>query len=309
MTDGANPATSGPTPRWADRESPWWAKLRRAEVHIREVKQAISEYEKTTAWEIVREPGPEPHQTSYVLRVHRELPSDVVTIVGDAVHNLRSALDAVAFELARGFVGSSLTEHQEKATEFPICKDPTEFEKWLNGGYGGVKRSSLYGDRERAALRCVQPFAIDENARALGVDVNDDADSRLRNDALYRLHKVSVIDKHRRLPLVTLMPENFVMWNAPPEGETYHWEPVGSAPYLDGAAVGTFTNVGGLTRPVHDVSQELLLTLADDPGSRRDLAETLEGWLRTLHRWVLPCIMLVAEGAEPPIMLTFDAPA
>lgn len=298
--------TEGPAPRWADLESPWWAKLRRAGLHVRDVKQAIAAFEGESAWEIVPEPGPEPHQTVYVLRVHKQVPSDVVTMVGDAIHNMRSALDAVAFELAAGFVGVPLTEDQEKATEFPICKDSVEFERWLHTGYRDVKRTSLYGDRERAALRCVQPFSIDERAKAAGVEVEEDADRRLREDALFRLHQVSVIDKHRRLPLVTLIPENFVAWNAPPEGETYHWEPVGSAPYVDGATVGTFTNIGGSRRPSHDVSQRLMLTLYDDPGSTRDLDETLSGWLRVLHRWVLPSMMLVAEGADPPMMISFE---
>src|SRR5258708_7189036 len=70
---------------------------------------------------------------------------------------MRSALDHAAYELARHHVGK-LNDQQEAATELPICIDEAAFQGWFAKGKKGI-RNGLYGDVERKALRCVQPFA------------------------------------------------------------------------------------------------------------------------------------------------------
>lgn len=291
--------TVRPTPRWADPEAAWWAKLRRAQVHITAVKTALAEYEASESWTIEPEPGPEPNQVTYRLRVHRPVPSDVITMIGDAVHNLRTALDAVAYELARGHVVGTMTAKQEQATEFPLCQDRATFDAWCSD----KRRAELYGDAERLALLCVQPFALDDEARALGVDVQDDPDLTLRADALFRLHRVSVIDKHRRLPLVSLYPD-LIYWPAP-DGAVYHWQPAHLPEYADGVALGTFTNTSGTEPPSSEPVHEMRLTLTDDPGYRPSVGDALDSWLSTLRSWVLPRMMVVVEGHPPPIMFHY----
>ena len=99
--------------------------------------------------------------------------------MGDAVGNMRSALDYVAYELARHHVGE-IDDEEEAATSFPIFRD--------DGGIPEVllrmeKRArsavELYGDVERRALQCVQPFALTDEACALGVGPSTDPRGRL----------------------------------------------------------------------------------------------------------------------------------
>src|SRR5215472_14746268 len=42
--------------RWRDPEAPWWAKLRRAQAHISEVRQRVSALQGAQPWSILREP-------------------------------------------------------------------------------------------------------------------------------------------------------------------------------------------------------------------------------------------------------------
>lgn len=51
------------------------------------------------------------------------------------VHNLRSALDCVAYALAQRHVGVVLTDKQEEATQFPICKDAQAFDRFSTAGF------------------------------------------------------------------------------------------------------------------------------------------------------------------------------
>jgi hypothetical protein len=60
-----------------------------------------------------------------------------------------------------------LTEDQQRAAQFPICIDRASFDEFFDKHR---LRRGLFGPRERDALRCVQPFAIREEAAALGVD-------------------------------------------------------------------------------------------------------------------------------------------
>lgn len=287
--------TQHPTPRWADPKAAWWAKVRRVAVHITDVKASLAEYERRNPWNIDTRPGPDANQTTYVLRVHAQVPSDLITKIGDAVHNLRTALDAVAYELGRGHVAGTLTEKQEQATEFPLCKDQQDFDKWCEAR----GRADLYGDAERNALRCVQPFAIDDEARVLGIDVPIDPATTLRTDGLYRLHRISVIDKHRRLPIVSLVPD-LTYWPGPENGDTYQWQPLRATAYEDGTDLGVFTNATGTTPPLVGAVIDMRLNFSDDPGYGQSITVSLDGWLRTISGWVLPRMMVTAEGDKPP---------
>jgi hypothetical protein len=60
----------------------------------------------------------------------------------------------------------------------------------------------MYGQRERDMMRCVQPFAIPEEASAHGVDWSTSPEDEYKYHELARLSHLSNVDKHRRLPLL-----------------------------------------------------------------------------------------------------------
>jgi len=52
------------------------------------------------------------------------------------LHNLRAALECLAFEVARRSQGGTLTAKQEKESTFPICESPEDFDASFKGKKG-----------------------------------------------------------------------------------------------------------------------------------------------------------------------------
>jgi hypothetical protein len=284
------------TPKWTDPDAPWWAKMRRAQVHIDRVREELDGMTRNPPWSVEPEPGRRANETAYRLRVVSSVPVDLVTVVGDAVHNMRSALDTIAYALACDHLGRALTEDEESATQFPICKDAG-----FSTFFARNRRAQLYGPRQQLALRCVQPFALTEEAAKLGVvsatTPEDDRDS----DTIYRLHQVSNIDKHRRLPLLAWFP-GIVYW-AGNEGQSYKWEPV-AREFRDGTVLGYLSDPTGDAPPAVQVFAAMKLALMDDLVRDWDVAECLTAWHRGLTQWTLPRLFIVASGNAPPMMIT-----
>src|SRR5271168_2992434 len=101
---------------------------------------------------------------------HRVLPFDALSGAGDIIHNLRSALDHLACQLV--WVGSG--EEPSRRVYFPIAKDATTYE--------GEKARKVEGMCPKAikAIDALKPY-------------------KGGNDALWRIHELDNIDKHRTL--------------------------------------------------------------------------------------------------------------
>lgn len=106
----------------SDPEAPWWVKLRRARIHIDEVHQRVEALGALKPWSLEREPTEDLDSWALRFRIHCPIPADLRATVGDAIANMRSALDYAAYELAVRHAGT-LTPQEENATAFPICKD------------------------------------------------------------------------------------------------------------------------------------------------------------------------------------------
>ncbi len=297
-----------------DAEAPWWAKLRRAGVHIDEVRQRVAQLQGEEAWSIEREPA-NADGWAYRFRINRAIPADLSAAVGDAVGNMRAALDYVAYELARHHVaemGNEMGDKEEAATSFPICIDEATFDQFFAQGKQisaqGKKisiRSGLYGDLERKALRCVQPFALTAEAREVGVERSTDPGIDLLTDNAYVLNAIWNIDKHRRLPKLAWAIDDLVSWSQ--ADAAYRW--VGRveklAPLRDSTVLGEL-HAG---RPQTDANFDVHLVLDDDPSPYpAPLVQLLERLHQSLVGWVVPRIFIVADGNPPPIMITFSAP-
>lgn len=282
---------------WRDPEAPWWAKLRRARLHIEDVRRQARELEDSSAWTVTTAPGRTANELAYHLAILRSVPADLKTAVGDAVHNLRTSLDTAAFELAT-HRGVPLNARQRRNVRFPICRDAPEFVAFFES----PERIGVFGDQERAALRSVQPFSLREEARALEVDVEDDPDSDLRLSTAHSLNRLSNIDKHRGFPNVSWV-HRMCYWVEPRNGDRYEWLPTGGA--VDGGTVGYMRNATGDAPPDTDVFHAVELRITDDPGYGPDLPAALDGWHGDLVRWVLPRLFIVASGNPPPMMISY----
>lgn len=288
--------------RWSDPEAPWWAKLRRARNHISEVQQRISELQQAQPWSIQREPtGPD--GWTYRFKIHRPIPVDLSAAVGDAVANMRAALDYIAYELARHHV-STMTDSEEAATEFPICKDRAAFDQFFTTGRKARLRSKLYGEAERNALQCVQPFALTDEMRAMGVEPATDPNTDLLTDHAHGLNALWNIDKHRRLPGLAWAVDGPVWFSGDATGCQWRQHARELGPLHDGTVLGELHGPSPSATPPLEPNFTIDLVLTDDPSP---YPSSLGGRLERLHQsltsWVVPRIFIVADGNPPPMMI------
>jgi hypothetical protein len=145
-------------------------KIERAKCHISELNSEIAEFLSRDPYRIIIEDGPDSGQCSWTIRVREEVPIHFPTILGDAVHNLRTALDILACDLVR------LNEQSPKDVYFPFCLKRDDFE-------GAIRKRHI----DRAApevlniIRRLEPY-------------EDGAGYMLR-----AIHDLDIIDKHQLL--------------------------------------------------------------------------------------------------------------
>jgi hypothetical protein len=294
----------------SDPEAPWWVKLRRARLHIDEVHQRVRTLDASNPWSVEKEPAKDPDSWAFRFRIQRPIPADLCAAVGDAIANMRSALDYVAYELAVRHTGT-LAPRQEMATAFPICKDREAFDGFFIEGRWGPVRAEIFGETERLALQCVQPFALGEEARSAGVEWSTPADQELLTDGAWALNTVWNIDKHRRLPELSWGRDDLFWWQGAGQDSVKKWRAlVPSGSFLeDNQLILELGAAQGNGRPDVKLMQEINLLLVDDPSPyKRALGERLEQLHQSLSSWVLPRIFVTAEGNPPPIMISFRPP-
>lgn len=210
-----------------------------------------------------------------------------MVVLGDALHNLRSALDALAYGMAVRHLGQELSDTQAKASAFPCTETPTDFRNWIRDR----GRGALFGHSEQHALRRCQSFWV----RELSMSDLTDADLvvEYRDSFLWswlnRLTVLHNVDKHRHLNLTAFWP-NLLYWGSS-EGDTTGWVPSGEG-VGDGAILGYMVGANATTELHH----ELVLVSLDDPAHRptdhpyypNDCASVVEGFAqeteRTFHR-------------------------
>lgn len=169
-------------------------KLDRAYEHLNTFEDEASAWVNTEPCGVVDEPDPEGpvHPTGDVqprrIRVNRvsEVPERLSILIGDCVFNLRSALDHLAFALARAYT-PSMSDKQLAGSEFPIF-GPEE----------------MTADTEKRKIGCVDPAAC---AAIKGLQPYNGKDAYLAHP-LWQIHQLNRIDKHRTLTICRADPQD-----------------------------------------------------------------------------------------------------
>jgi hypothetical protein len=280
-------------PSWLDHTSAWWAKADRAQHHLRLLDRLVAEFRASEPYRVVPRPTDTPGRTEYRLHIHKPVPPEISTTIGDILHNLRSALDSLAYEMALRGRDRPMTKKQERACVFPVRETPERFDEFFDQDSkheGDRIRAALYGDRARAAFRSVQPFRIHEEAMLLGVEVTDTYEQEYRWSELYRLTQLSNLDKHRRLGLMAWWPD-LVYWMS--NGPSQRRWLGGDGTFADGSVlgymVGQDADVGE-----EEVFHDFNLILADDPAhdasdptsNTPDVVDMLNRWHQYITDWV-----------------------
>lgn len=150
------------------------AKISRAGEHLVSLKAEAREFLASSPWQNTRDTERAPEFVLYTFKVVRTPPKRVALIVADVVHNLRSALDHLAWQLAR-----TTTETPYDRTFFPILKKDT-----------AQSRRTF-----ASALRDVPPEAQRIIAGFQPYQAGDEAE----NHPLWILQSLWNIDKHRAI--------------------------------------------------------------------------------------------------------------
>jgi hypothetical protein len=156
------------------------AKIDRASFHLKTLEDEIRRFADSEPYSFVIELDDKADWHSVVIRIHREMPLSWGAIVGDYVHNLRSSLDHLIWQIV---LGRGITP--DKRNEFPIYGNRTEFVRRVERPFLAGKPSALYGVGERtfARIEVLQPYhAPDPLRHGLGI-----------------LQALSNTDKHRVL--------------------------------------------------------------------------------------------------------------
>ena len=97
----------------------------------------------------------------YRIRFIEPISADFAVLVGDAIRNLRSSLNQVAYQLAVQHSGA-LTEDAERMTELPIRISGAQFDDWATSinKQTKLRRSEIFGKRGSGG------FARDSRARS-----------------------------------------------------------------------------------------------------------------------------------------------
>jgi len=108
-------------------------KLSRAERLIDAVRGAVGEYVASRPDRLVREVDPLTGDHLVYATITRPPNEDIAVVLGDAVHNLRAALDHAIFGLSVDHARRALTATEERSVWYPVCRRPVHWEAATKG--------------------------------------------------------------------------------------------------------------------------------------------------------------------------------
>lgn len=144
-------------------------KIERAEKHFIELRATIDAFLATKPYRVIKQVNP---QVIYEISNVAPVPPCIGAIIGDAVQNLRSALDHIQRQLMLVALG---VEDSDRESQFPIRNKPSEYESLLRR----IKKHGLLREDALDALLTVE------------------AHKGGKGHPLWVLNRLNNIDKHR----------------------------------------------------------------------------------------------------------------
>jgi hypothetical protein len=158
------------------------AKVERAEQHIHDLDVGLRTFFDFNPYLTARQTHPERQDLMvYWLCGARPIPPLISLIAGDALANLRGALDHLAYQLA--WLNGTRDKRILKNTYFPISDDATKYVTEAPGKVKGMSQAA------KEAIDACAPY-------------------KGGNDTLWRLHRLNNLDKHRLLVTVCTLFES-----------------------------------------------------------------------------------------------------
>jgi hypothetical protein len=160
------------------RESQITSKIKRAKDHIADLDTEIRRFFDTNPYKVGTKRDPESRKLIYYLTGVQPTPESLAVIGGDAVQNLMSALDHLAYQLVLSDTGDK--PPNPNWIYFPIADDAAKYEAKKHGKIEGARQETF------DAIDAIKPY-------------------KGGNDALWNLYQLNNIEKHRLLITVGSM--------------------------------------------------------------------------------------------------------
>ena len=170
-----------------------FAKLDRARRQIGEAKGMSTEFFGQPKNQVLISATLDPTDDHHVVRITKVPPTEdfyrqLSVVIGDAVHNLRSALDHLVYHLAE--LNCGCEPHFPRKTQFPICNSRRDFDQ--QDGTGEVAADHV------EQIESFQPYN--------GMGSRPDSYSGPYIHPLTLLNRMSNQDKHRQLNTALAIP-------------------------------------------------------------------------------------------------------
>ena len=166
-------------------------KLERADRHLADAEAAASQFLAGKPYRLTRDEGSEPGKFRLWITLLEGPPELISLAAGDAVHNMRSALDHVVYEM------SGKRKENPSDTSFPIQAKEEAWDKRTAGGArsvsSGLHKVRFLPDPAQALIHDLQPY---DRPEPFGPDMFGPDRRRLK-----QLHDFDNADKHKNLNL------------------------------------------------------------------------------------------------------------
>jgi hypothetical protein len=235
-----------------------WAKVNRAYMHLSLLDARVGEFVDSDAYRFDREIDlKEPERLVVILYAEamREPQTEIWgAIIGDAVHNLRSALDHLVWQLtlANGHTPPAEIPRRRNAPNaewrdigFPIhsIPYPLDVSRSLIPWDRAKEPKSLWGIRPslRAQFQRLQPFTHGKNAP---------------KEPLAILNELWNIDKHRHLNLTNFLVGLHDVGSAKPELEFRVLQKRAPGPFKGRTEIGRVEHIGPPYSPIYQMEMQ-----------------------------------------------------
>lgn len=179
-------------------------KIERAKEHVNQLDAELRAFHKWEPYHIVVKEEPQSGDQIYRMKINEQPPLRWAAIIGDIVHNLRSALDLLVNDMVRA--NHEIPDHH---TAFPISCSAEDFEAEFLGKLRGASTEAI------SIIRNLKPY-------------------KGGNEPLWILHCLDIADKHRLILSVGTAYRNLIMsarirlpWK---EGEIVKFPPIAINP-------------------------------------------------------------------------------
>lgn len=150
---------------------PYQLKIERAKRHLRELAAEVQAFNAGSPYELFTEDNQDTGQRHVKVRFKTCIPAEWSAIIGDIIHNARSALDLLMVEVVK-FCDPGRASYNH--VHFVIRESKEEFQKALPKNIRGASLEA------RQIVEELQPYK--------GGD-----------EAFYRLHQFDIMDKHKAM--------------------------------------------------------------------------------------------------------------